>query len=60
MSNTTNTELYDRAEAMLDVWVNTMHARLIQRALDAQDLEALRYHVANAEREDALEADNDR
>lgn len=51
MSNTSNEQLESRAWEMMEYWVNTLWARLIQRDIDTNDLEALKYHVDQAERE---------
>lgn len=58
MSNNVNTQLFERAAEMIDYWTGTLHDRLIQRALDSNDLEALDYHVRNAEAEMRLQEDN--
>lgn len=51
MSNEINTELLERAATQIDYWQGTMHARVIERDIETNDLEALRYHVDQAERE---------
>lgn len=49
MSNEVNTKLFERASEMIDYWSGTLHAKLIEGALDSNDLEALRGHVNKAE-----------
>lgn len=58
MSNKVNDELMERAKESMDYWEGTLHTRLIQRALDSNDLEALKYHITNAEREMAIQEDS--
>lgn len=57
MSNQVNTELFERAADLMDYWAGTMHERLIQRDLDSDDLEALKYHVDVAWKEMQLQED---
>ena len=58
MSTDVNTRLLERAAAQIDYWEGTMHARIIQRDIEANDLEALRYHVQDAEAHQAIQEDN--
>lgn len=51
MSNEVNTRLLERASEMIDYWEGTMHARILERDIASNDLEALQYHVAQAEAE---------
>lgn len=51
MSNQSNTELLERAGEMMEYWTGTLHEKLIQKAIDDNDLEALAEHVALAEGE---------
>ena len=57
MSNTTNDELLDRAREMTEYWTVTMHARILERDIEANDLEALRYHLVQAEHEMKMQED---
>lgn len=57
MSNTINETLLSRAWEMIEYWTGTMHARVIERDLQENDLEALRYHVDQAEREMSIQED---
>lgn len=58
MSNNTNTKLMERANELMDYFSGTLHERLMQRAIDTGDLEALRYHVSEAAAQQAIEEDN--
>lgn len=58
MSNTVNDTLIERAREQQSYWESTVWDRIIQRDLDANDLEALRYHVAQAEKEMAMQEDH--
>ena len=53
MSNTVNDNLLDRASDMVDYWSGTIHAKLILKALDSNDLDELKRHVAIAEKQAA-------
>lgn len=55
MSLEGNTQLLERASELLEEVTGTMWERIIQRDLDTQDYEALRYHVAKAEAELAMQ-----
>lgn len=55
MSNTTNSDLMERAQEQLEYWTGTMWERLIQRDLTQNDLESLRYHLRQAEAEQSLQ-----
>ena len=57
MSNDVNTILCERAAEQMEYWAGTMWERIIQRDLDTDDWEALRYHVVLAEKEMALQED---
>lgn len=57
MSNASNESLMEHAADMLDYWSGTMHARIIQRDIDANDLEALAYHVDVAHAEMRMQED---
>lgn len=48
MSNTINDTLMDKTQELLDYWTGTLWERIIQRDLDANDMEALQYHVDKA------------
>lgn len=58
MSNKSNDILMERANEQLEYWTGTLWERLIQRDIDTQDLEALAYHVTQAEREQAIQEDS--
>lgn len=49
MSDEVNVRLFERAAEQIDYWENTLHSRLIQQALDANDLDELRRYVKEAE-----------
>lgn len=55
MSNNTNSELLDRAAEMVDYWEGTLHAELIRKALDENDLEQVLKATANAEAEASMQ-----
>ena len=57
MSNQSNDQLYDKALEVMEYWTGTMWERVIQRDLDTDDLEALKYHVDQAYKEMALQED---
>lgn len=57
MYDTLDVETKNRVSEQLEYWSGTMHCRLIQRALDESDSEALAYHLVNAEREQAMQED---
>ena len=57
MYDTLEVELQNRVSKQLEYWSGTMHERLIQRAMDNNDTEALKYHVTEAEREYAMQED---
>lgn len=63
MSNSTNDKLLDDVQDLMSYWEGTLWERVMQRDIDANDLEALRYHVSEAYKEMALqetqEDDND-
>lgn len=50
-------ETRDRVSKMLEYWSGTIHTRLIQRALDSDDSEALMYHLSEAEAQYAVQED---
>lgn len=58
MSNNVNTNLLERAADLIDYWEGTVHARVLERDIDANDLEALKYHVSQAEAEMQMQEDN--
>lgn len=49
MSTEANIELLERAQEMIDYFENELPARVIARDIEANDLEALRAHVTEAE-----------
>lgn len=49
MSNSTNTELLERAAAMIDYFVGKMPAQVIEHDLEMNDMDALYEHVCDAE-----------
>lgn len=57
MSNNTNEILYEDALEVMEYFTGTMIERVIQRDMDADDLEALRYHVNQARRQMLFEQD---
>ena len=42
---------------MTEYWTGTMHARILERDIEANDLEALRYHLVQAEHEMKMQED---
>ena len=58
MSNN-NDNLMERAAEAMDEWQGTMWARVIERDLEVNDLEALKYHLAQAEAEQAIQESNE-
>lgn len=55
MSTDSITQLLEQASELLEEVTGTMWERIIQRDLDTQDYEALKYHVARAESELAMQ-----
>jgi hypothetical protein len=49
MSTEANTILMERAADMIDLWEGKMPAKLIEKALDENDLDALYKYVKDAE-----------
>lgn len=47
--------IMEAAEEMLEYWDGTMWARVIERDLQTDDLEALHYHVSQAEKERSIQ-----
>lgn len=58
MSEQSNTNLFERASEVIDYFENELPARVIQRDIDANDLEALAVHVKEAEAMIAVQEDN--
>lgn len=59
MSDMTNDRLYERAENCMAYFENELPARLIERDLDTFDLEALAFHVKEAEAMMAMQEQSD-
>lgn len=57
MSNQLNTELIERVQELCEYWAGTMHERVLQRDLDTDDFEALKYHADQAQAEMRLQED---
>jgi len=57
MSNQVNTDLLERVAELMEYWEGTMHAKLLQQALDSNDLEQLNYIANLAEKEMRLQED---
>ena len=55
MSNQINDTLFDQARELAEYWVGTMWARLIEQDIDNNDLEALKYHIAQSKAEMSLQ-----
>ena len=49
MSNINNDELLERAGVCMEYFESKLPAQVIERDIEQGDLEALRYHVAEAE-----------
>lgn len=47
----------ERAEGVLDYFTGTLWERVIDRDIQANDLEALAYHISQAEKEMAIQED---
>lgn len=58
MSNNSNSNLFERAQELLEYWDGTMWARVIERDINENDLEALYYHCAQAEKERSIQDDD--
>lgn len=48
----------NRVSKMLEYWSGSLHTRLLQRALDENDTEALLYHLRDAEGEYSMQEDD--
>lgn len=59
MSNNVNTELLERASELIENYNGGLWDRILQRDIDAGDLDALKYHVHEAEAQKAIEDEND-
>lgn len=57
MSNQVNDKLMDKVEELLSYWEGTLHERVLRRDLEANDLEALQYHVDQAWKEMCIQED---
>jgi len=57
MSHKSNDELLEQARIMCEYWTGTMHERIMLRDIEANDLEALAYHVNEARKQQAIEED---
>lgn len=53
MSTNANDEILERASEMVGYWEGTLHAELIQHALNSGDLDLVRQHTIEAEAEAA-------
>lgn len=49
--------LKQRAEISIEYWTGTMHARILERDIEANDEEALKFHLVIAEHEMQLQED---
>ena len=61
MSNNINTTLYERATEMVDHFYGKLPATLIEKAINEDDLDALKWYVTSAEAmvaEEMFHADN--
>lgn len=58
MSNNINQALIERANEAMEYWTGTMWERVIERDLATHDLEALRYHLNEAEKEMSIQEDS--
>lgn len=58
MSKETNDILLERAREAQEYWTGTMWERIIQRDIDTNDLEALRYHLTESDREIAIQEES--
>lgn len=57
MANQSNTNIMERAQSVLEELTGTIWERIIERDIDANDLESLKYHVTLAEAELSIEDD---
>lgn len=55
MSNLQNDILMERVHDLLEYWAGTMHQRILDRDLNANDMEALQYHSDQAWKEMMLQ-----
>lgn len=51
MSHEANTRLFEEAAELIDYWQGTMHAKIMESHLEANDLDGLHESVAMARRE---------
>ena len=58
MSNQTNTLLLEWAGELMEYFTGTVAERVLQRDIDAGDLEALRFHVSEYAAQKAIEDDH--
>lgn len=58
MSNQTNDLLIIWANELMEYFTGTYVERVLQRDIDANDLESLRYHVSEYAAQKAIEDDN--
>jgi hypothetical protein len=57
MSNTTNSNLIEQANELMEYFTGTYVERVIQRDVESGDLEALRFHIAEYEAQINFERD---
>ena len=55
MSNSTNDILMEKVHDLMEYWAGTLWERIMQRDLDADDMEALQYHADLAWKEMMLQ-----
>jgi len=58
MSNQSNERLAEVAREFMEELTGTIWERLLERDLEANDLEALRYHIAQAQAELAIQEES--
>lgn len=59
MSHEVNTILIERAGDLIDYFAGTYVARVLQRDVDANDLEALKFHVSEYEAQRMIEEEQE-
>lgn len=58
MSHQSNTLLLEWANELMEHYTGTYVERVLQRDIDANDMEALRYHISEYAAQKAIEDDN--
>lgn len=59
MSHEVNTILLERAQDLMEYFAGTYVERVLQRDVDAMDLEALKYHISEYEAQRTMEEERE-